>query len=53
MEKVTASKLKNCFGKYLDIALVEGGVYIVRHSRIIAKIVPVTRAESLYIPRSK
>ena len=49
MEKVTASKMKNYFGKYLDLALIEGGVYIIRHSRVIAKIVPVSREESVYV----
>ena len=47
MIKETASKIKNSFGKYLDLALIEGEVYICRHSRVIAKIVPVDEDKSI------
>ena len=38
----TASKIKNNFGKYLDIVLSEGEITILRHKRPIARIVAVT-----------
>lgn len=37
----TASQIKNGLGKYLDLALTNGEVQIVRYKRVIAKIVPV------------
>lgn len=39
MITVTASKLKNNFGYYLDSALYDGEVYITRHNRVVAKLV--------------
>lgn len=49
MTRVTASEIKNYFGKYLDTALIEGEVYIVRHSRVIAKLVPVKKEEAIKV----
>lgn len=44
--KVSATQLKNGFGRYLDEALRDGAVYIQRHSHVIAKIVPVSKEEA-------
>ena len=41
MTTVSATQLKNSIGKYLDIALIEGEVRIVRYGRVIAKLVAV------------
>lgn len=38
----TASEIKNNFGKYLDLALSEGEVTILRHKRPIARIKAIT-----------
>lgn len=37
----TASEVKNAFGKYIDMARIEGEVLIQRHGHIVAKIVGV------------
>lgn len=46
MISVTATDLKNKLGKYLDMVLVEGEIYITRNSRRIAKIVPVKNEDN-------
>lgn len=46
MIKITTSQLKSGLGKYLDLALIEGEIYISRHNRIIAKIVAIKDAKT-------
>ena len=41
MNVVNATEIKNCFGKYLQLALSDGEVLIKRHNKIVAKIVAV------------
>ena len=39
MIEVTCSQMKNNFGKYLDLALVEGEIQIIKYNRVVAKLV--------------
>lgn len=39
MITVSATNMKNLFGKYLDIALRNGEIYISRNGRIVARLV--------------
>lgn len=41
----SASQVKNAFGKYLDLARINGEVQIVRYGHVIAKIVGVNKIE--------
>ena len=43
MRTITASDLKNNFGYYLDVALLEGELLITRHKRVIARLVAIKR----------
>ena len=43
---VTATQMKNRFGKYLDLTLKNGEVYIERHGKILAKIMAISESRT-------
>ena len=46
MISASASDIKNAFGKYLDLALINGEVEIIRYGRVVAKIVAINNKDS-------
>ncbi|MCR4633013.1 MAG: type II toxin-antitoxin system Phd/YefM family antitoxin [Erysipelotrichaceae bacterium] len=42
----SATQMKNGFGRYLDLALRNGEVYVERHGAIVAKLMAVERSKT-------
>ena len=42
----TATQMKNSFGKYLDLTMKNGEVYIEKHGKILAKLTAISESKS-------